>query len=250
MPWWFAIAERDHHLQNPTSEEKIRLLGERLRLDSRSRVLDVASGKAGPALVLASTFGCRIVAVEKASEFAAVARERVADAGLADLIELHQADVREFPLEREGFDAALCLGASFVWEGLEGTLSALEPAVGLGGYVVVGEPYWRRWPLPPGIEQEGFVSLAETAGRFAAAGLGVEAVIASSADDWDRYESLHWRAVEEWLDENPAHPDAEEFRRRNDEYRDRYLRVLRELLGWAILAGRKRTGVVGSSREC
>jgi precorrin-6B methylase 2 len=239
MPWWFAVAERDHELQNPTSEEKIRLLGERLRLDSRSRVLDLASGKAGPARVLASTFGCRIVAVEKAPEFAVVARERVAAAGLAELIEIHEEDAHEFGLELGAFDAALCLGASFVWGGLQGTLSALEPAVRPGGYVVVGEPYWRRWPLPPGLDDEGFVTLAETAARFATAGLRVETVIASSEDDWDRYESLHWRAVEEWLDANPADPDAGEFRRRNDEYRDRYLRVGRELLGWAIVAGRK-----------
>ena len=61
MPWYYAIAESDHELQNPTNPEKIRLLGERLRLGPESRVLDVACGKAGPAVLLASTFGCRIV---------------------------------------------------------------------------------------------------------------------------------------------------------------------------------------------
>lgn len=42
----------------------------------------------------------------------------------------------------------MCLGASFVFGGLAGTLDALEPAVHPGGHAVVGEPYWRRWPLP------------------------------------------------------------------------------------------------------
>jgi hypothetical protein len=32
MPWWYTVAEHDHTIQNPTSEAKIRLLGERLRL--------------------------------------------------------------------------------------------------------------------------------------------------------------------------------------------------------------------------
>jgi hypothetical protein len=34
----------------------------------------------------------------------------------------------------------------------------------------------------------------------------ITGIIAASDDDWDRYESLHWRALEEWLAE---HPDDE-----------------------------------------
>ncbi len=78
MAWYFAVAERDHEIQNPTSPAKIRLLGERLRLGPDSHVLDLACGKAGPALILANEFGCRITGVERAPEFAAVARERAA----------------------------------------------------------------------------------------------------------------------------------------------------------------------------
>lgn len=239
MPWWYAVAERDHELQNPISEAKIRLLGERLRVGPESRLLDVASGKCGPALVLASAFGCRIVAVERSAEFVAAARERVHDARLEALIEIHETDARAFELEPEGFDAALCLGASFVWAGLAGTLEALAPAVRSGGHVVVGEPYWRRWPLPEGVADDGYVPLAETATRIWAAGLELVTIIASSEDDWDTYESLHWRAVADWLAENPSHPEAEDFRRRNAEQRAHYLGRQRELLGWAIFAGRK-----------
>ena len=247
MPWWFAVAERDHVLQNPISEEKILLLGERLRLGPETHVLDVASGKGGPAVVLASTFGCRIVCVEQAPEFATAARERADAAGVGGLIEVHEADARGFPLQDGGFDAVLCLGASFVWGGLAGTLAALVPPVRAGGYVAVGEPYWRRWPLPEGIDDDGYVPLADTAARFASVGLALVAIIASSDDDWDRYESLHWRAVEEWLAENPDHADADEFRRRNDHYRERYLRSQRELLGWAVFVGWKANGL--SARE-
>ena len=60
MPWYYAVAERDHNLQDPTSPEKIRQLGELLRLGRGTRVLDIGCGKAGPALVLAQTFDCTI----------------------------------------------------------------------------------------------------------------------------------------------------------------------------------------------
>jgi cyclopropane fatty-acyl-phospholipid synthase-like methyltransferase len=154
LPWFFAVAERDHAIQNPTSPEKIRRLGELLRLDRQSRLLDVACGRGGPAIILAETFGCRIVGVERAPEFVQVARERVAEAGLEPLIEVIERDAREFPLEPNAFDAALCLGASFIWDGLDGMLATLAPAVKPGGHVVVGEPFWRRWPLPEGTDPE------------------------------------------------------------------------------------------------
>ena len=134
----------------------------------------------------------------------------------------------------------MCLGASFIWSGLDATLAALIPATRGGGHVVVGEPYWRRWPLPSGVDDEGYVPLAETAQRFADAGLAVVGLIAASEDDWDRYETLHWRAVDEWLADHPQDPDAAEFHARNARCREQYLQYERELLGWAIFVGRKR----------
>jgi SAM-dependent methyltransferase len=243
MPWYYAVLERYHKLQNPTSAEKIRLLGERLDLGPESHVLDVASGRGGPALVLASELGCRITCIERAEEFVDVARRRTHDAGLDGLIEIVQSDASTFPLEREHYDAALCLGASFVWGGLAGTLAALVPAVRAGGgHVAVGEPYWRTWPLPdaydPGPYDE-YATLAETVARVQSAGLTPMTLIDSSLDDWDRYETLHWLAAEDWLAENPDDPDSAEIRAHHERWRDRYLRWDRELVGWAIIVGRK-----------
>ena len=81
IPRYFIVAERDHEIQNPTSEEKLRLLGERIRLVQGSRVLDIASGRGGPARVLAQAFGCRVEGVETAPEFHAAASPDDPDAG-------------------------------------------------------------------------------------------------------------------------------------------------------------------------
>jgi hypothetical protein len=209
MTWWHAVVESEHELMNPTSVDKIRLLGARLGLGPDSQVLDVASGHCGPALVLAQEFGCRITCVERAPEFVAAARERIAQAGFADRIELVEADAASFELGR--YDAALCLGATFVYGGLVPTLERLREAAPL---LAVGEPYWRSRPLPPQPEpgadqrtdEDEWLPLQETVERVESTGVRVVSLIASSEDDWDRYESLHWQTLDHWLEANPDHP--------------------------------------------
>ena len=89
--------------------------------------------------------------------------------------------------------------------------------------VAVGEPYWRTWPLPPAApatNEEEWLPLAATVARAESTGVRVVSLIASSEDDWDRYESLHWQTLDRWLAANPEHPQAEEFRARGAAYRD------------------------------
>jgi Methyltransferase domain len=241
MTWWHAVVEARHELMNPTSPEKIRLLGERLGLRPGSHVLDVASGVCGPAVILAETFGCRLTCVERAPEFVAIARERIAAAGLEDRIELVEADAATYELGN--YDAALCVGATFVYGGLVPTLERLSPTA---SQVAVGEPYWRVWPLPPDPEAEDprrtaedeFLPLVATVERVESTGVRVVSLIASSEDDWDRYESLHWQTLDDWLAENPDHPQADEFRARGAAHRGRYLRWERAAMGWAIFVCR------------
>jgi SAM-dependent methyltransferase len=245
VSWRWEIVEHDHEIQNPTSAEKIRLLGDYVRLGPESRVLDIACGKAGPAIVLAETYGCRIVGVERLPAFADEARARIAARGLGHLIEVQTGDGAGFPLEPETWDVALCIGASFVWGTIEDAAAQLAPAVKSGGFVAVGEPFWRTWPLPPEIEPESFVAadtcvpLDETIARFQRSGLALTGLIAASEDDWDRYESLHWRAAEEWLAENADDPRAADIRSGQEGQRELYVRVRRPHLGWAVFVGRK-----------
>ena len=230
-----------HELQNPTSREKLLLLGERLGLGPESRVLDIASGRGGPALLLAGTFGCSVRGVELAPEFHAVAVDRAAAAGLTDRLTFELGDGAAAALEPGAYDAALCLGASFVWGSLADTVEALAPAVRPGGHLVVGEPYWRRLPLPEDYEDrhEPWTTLEGTVTIFETSGLPVVSVIASSEDDWDRYETLRWQAVETWLAANPNDSDASEIRARYERSKRNHLRHQRELLGWAIFVGWK-----------
>jgi SAM-dependent methyltransferase len=239
IPRYYVVAESQHEIQNPTSEEKLVLLGQRLALGPGSRVLDVASGRGGPALLLARTFECTVEGIELSPDFQGVAVQRAAEEDLSHLVSFRLGDAAEQELPEATYDAVLCLGASFVFGGLAATLDALAPAARRGGYVAVGEPYWRRLPLPDEYEErnEPFTTLEGTVLVFESVGLPVVSVIASSEDDWDRYETLHWRAVEQWLAANSGDPDAADIRARHEHWKRTYLRYGRDYCGWAIFVG-------------
>jgi SAM-dependent methyltransferase len=236
IPRYFVVAEREHALQNPTSVEKLVLVGERLRLGPGSRLLDVASGRGGPALVLARTFGSSGEGVEIEPEFHAAAIARAEEEGLGDRVSFRLGDASGARYEPEGYDAVLCLGATFVFGGVAGTVEALLPAVRPGGHIVVGEPYWRTWPLPVDYERgdEPYTSLEATVATIESHGVRVVGLVDSTRDDWDRYETLHWRAVEEWLAANGTDPDADDVRARHERAKRAYLHHGREVMGWAI----------------
>lgn len=219
---WHELVERDHELQNPTSADKIRLAGEYLRLGPDDRVLDVACGKCGPAIVLAQAFGCRIHGIEVSPVFAVAGRRRAAEAGLSDLVDVEVADAST--AELGSYDVALCIGAAFVWGHIGDAARALAP---VAKRIAIGEPFARA----VGAEEEGHVDLPATVARFESAGVDLIGIVAASEDDWDRYESLHWRAAIE--------AGGEEILATHREHVTRHLRR-RSALGWAIFVGRVR----------
>jgi hypothetical protein len=71
--------------------------------------------------------------------------------------------------------------------------------------------------------------------------LGLELVytLASSPDDWDRYEGLQWYAATAWVSEHPDDPDVGEVLKRVREDRANYLMWGRETFGWSIYVFKK-----------
>ena len=74
---------------------KMAYIAAKLRLEPDHQVLDVGCGWGGLAMHLASTTGCRVTGLTLAHEQAALARERVAAAGLDDRVEIRIQDYRE-----------------------------------------------------------------------------------------------------------------------------------------------------------
>jgi cyclopropane-fatty-acyl-phospholipid synthase len=74
---------------------KYRRLAEKARLDADCHVLEIGCGWGGFAIFAAGTYGCRVTGITLSEEQAALARERVAEAGLEDLVDIRIVDYRE-----------------------------------------------------------------------------------------------------------------------------------------------------------
>lgn len=228
------IGESHDGLQSPISAEKIRLLGSRMHLTAGQTVLDIGAGTAGPAVILARQFGCRVVAVEQDEEFARLGRERAASADVADLIAYHVCDGAEFPIETGAYDAAVCIGAAWILGGFGGTAVQLRDAVRLGGHVAIGDLF--ASPIESGTEP-ATPTLRDMLTTMIGLDLAPISMAAASYDDWDEYHSRMMLAGQDWIDAHAHHPATGQVREMPNSIEG----TLRQReMGWALLAGRKR----------
>ena len=237
------IAETNHRILNPFTEDKLRLLGEVSGVRAGTRILDLACGKGEMLCRWAQWFGASSVGVDLSHVFSAAARERAVELGVADRVTIVQGDAAAYQATPAAFDLVSCLGATWIGGGIAGTLALMLPALKPGGAVLVGEPYWITEPPPDalaalGMAADDFTDLAGTAERIGAAGLELVEMVLANQDSWDRYEASQWAAITDWLAANPADPDHAAMRAFRDGNRRTYLRRGRAHLGWGVFVTR------------
>ena len=244
-----SVGHADLEILNPTSDRKLAELVELLDLAPDARLLDIASGKATFLIRAAQRWNARGVGVDISPQFSAEARQRVADAGTSDRIDLIEQSGAEYRAEPETFDVTSCLGASWIWDGYSNTLDALAKWTRPGGLVISGEPYWKM-PADPrycnenGITPETFGTHERNAQLGIQKGLGLLQTIVSTEDDWDRYQGYQWRSIERYARAHPEDEDSADMLRLSRTYRDSYLRWERDGLGWAIYIFMKDPAVI------
>ena len=240
---YFELTHSGHDLLNPFRPERLDLLGERLGLGAGSRVLDVACGHAEMLLRWHERHGSGGVGVDASPyTIARARRHKAARAPQAD-IELVHGRGEDYATD-ERFDAACCIGASWIFKGHPGTLAALARFARPGGAIVTGEPYWKEEPPRAYLEAEGLQrdEFHDLAGCHRVAldlGLDLVWMAGSSLEDWDRYEMRQAAAVDAFAREHPDDPDLEALRARRRGYDASYLAWGRRCLGWAIWVFRR-----------
>ena len=240
---YHEIVEAYHVIQNPMSPEKLDRLIDYLEVDDGDRIVDVGSGKGWLLCRIAERARVQATGLDVSSVFSAEARSRLAAADLVGSVEIIEGPALAYPLEQGAFDVALAIGTTFALGGLDGTLDWMKRAVKPGGRIAIGEPY-AKTPFPPRVHErwgEYDRTLAQFVAIVAAFGFEPTGIIASSIDDWDHYESPHWRAGLAWLSANPDHPDAASIGAKVAEDRRRYFTEERDVFGWAIVTGVRLT---------
>ena len=95
MTYSCALFEHEGESLEDAQRRKLRAVCEKLKLGRDDHVLEIGCGWGSFALTAAGEYGARVTAVTISRAQAALARERIAEAGLSDRVEVVERDFRE-----------------------------------------------------------------------------------------------------------------------------------------------------------
>ena len=122
-------------------------LGTLLQLTSRSRVLDVASGKGTRSIFLAKHFRCQVVGLDYSSQNVTHATELAGANGLSSRVRFNCGDGERLPFPSASFDAVICEGAFCACPNKSHTARELARVLWTGGRIGLSD-FTRREMLP------------------------------------------------------------------------------------------------------
>ncbi len=241
------IAETNHRILNPFTEQQLTLLGELCRIKPEHRQLDLCSGKGEMLARWSEAYGHSGIGVDISKVFLAAAEARAIELGVNERISYVRANAATYDIERNGFDIASCIGATWIGNGLVGTLKMMRPGLrNENSLLLVGEPFWRDDPPDAAYQaiasgdRSLFVSLPETLARFDDAELELIEMVLANEDSWDRYVAPQWAALSDWLRANADDPDWASIRDMHEASRREYFEFTRRFLGWGVFVLRQR----------
>jgi len=136
---------------HPGGLELTHRLAEMLELDPGARVLDVASGRGGSAIVLAEQFGCEVVGVDVSATNVDLATAFAVDAGVAERVHFVIGEASHLDVPSGSFDAVLCECALCTFANQPGAVSEFARVLRPGGRVGLSD-VTRQGILPPELE--------------------------------------------------------------------------------------------------
>ncbi|WP_327654406.1 SAM-dependent methyltransferase [Streptomyces sp. NBC_00483] len=242
LPRIFTVRESSHRIHNPFTPGKLAVLGRALHLAPGTRMLDLASGSGEMLCTWARDHHVTGTGVDISTVFTEKARARAAELGVAERVAFVHGDASGHVAD-EPVDVAACVGATWIGNGVAGTVDLLAKSLRPGGLMLIGEPYWRR-EVPDedtarachASGKDDFLPLPELIERFGGLGYDVVEMVLADQDSWDRYQAAQWLNLRRWLDGNPEDELAAEVRAELTTGPARYARYQREYLGWGVFA--------------
>lgn len=245
MDFWklMDIFHKKQLIMNPMRSSKLDRFCEMLDLPQGSRILDIGCGKGEFLLRLNKLYDVSGIGIDKSPYCVNDAEKNKSDRAPEADIKYLLMDAAEYKTRQE-FDVTCCMGASWIYGGIKGTLNALNNNTKPGGLIITGEPYWLKEPSDEYLKADGtardeFHTHMENVLMGDDLGLVCGYTLASDVEDWDVYETLHWWAVSEYADSNPDDPDLPQVLESNEKSRKTYLKWGRATLGWCLYVFRK-----------
>jgi SAM-dependent methyltransferase len=227
---------------NPISESAMDALLALLPVAVGDSVIDVGCGPGELLIRLVEATSVRGYGLDSSEQQIVsgrgAAKIRVPEAELR--FEARDAHTLEAP--PHSFELAACVGSSHALGGLEPTLERLGELVRHGGYLLLGEGYWIRPPLPAELETLGASEeeLSDLPGLLAVGdnhGLRPVYLATATDEDWRRYEWAYVLNLEVFASEHPHEPGIELVHERAEAMRARRLLAVQhgEFLGFALV---------------
>ncbi len=245
LPRPFVIRESTHRIHNPLTPAKLARLGAALLLRPGQQLLDLACGSGELLCTWARDHGTTGIGVDISSAFVDAARARAVELGVADQVHFEHGDAAGY-VAAEPVDVAACVGATWIGDGVLGTVDLLARSLRAGGLILIGEPYWLRVPADDEIaracharDRTEWTTLPALLSAVREHGFDLVQMVLSDPNDWDAYHGLQWLNLRRWLDANPADELWPELRGELDRAPTDHL-LTREHLGWGVFALMRR----------
>ena len=240
------VSLQNHRILNPFTQQQLELLGEICGIRASMNHLDLCCGKGEMMCRWSARYGYRAVGVDISPVFLEAARSRALELQCGDRVTFVEEDASKYGFPPAAFDIVSCIGATWIGNGLVGTLDLLRPGLcNQDSLMLIGEPYWIDDPPEEayagmGDDRDMFTSLAGTLERIESVELELVEMVLADHCGWDRYEAAQWVAVSDWLRQHPDDPGASDIRERNERGRRNYLAYLRRFFGWGVFVLRSR----------
>lgn len=242
IPRIFTISESEHRIHNPFTPEKYATLGRVLRMLPDARILDLGSGSGEMLCTWARDHGIRGVGIDLSPLFTAQARQRAEELGVNGQVHFIHHDAAGYVAD-EKCDVAACIGATWIANGVAGTIELLSKSLKPGGILLIGEPYWRQVPATEAIAKAcgasavtDFLPLPDLVASFDKQGYDLVEMVLADQEGWDRYEAAKWLTMRRWLEQHPDDDFAPEVRTALTTAPQQHVRWTREYVGWGVFA--------------
>ena len=246
LPRIYAIRQGSHRIINPFTPEKLATLGRAIGLRTGQSILDLCCGKGEMLATWARDHAISGIGVDISTVSLSAARERAVELRVDDRVRFVHDDASGY-VSAEPVDVAACIGATWIGNGVDGTVALLERSLRPGGLMLIGEPFWRAEPpTQEAVEacharsRDEFESLPDLVTRFGDLGYDLVEMVLADEDSWDRYHAAQWLNIRTFIDANPDDELVPQLRDELTRLPMEHVRHARQLLGWGVFALMRR----------